>query len=48
MKLTSADGTLATDTGGVLTGATVNNGINGNLDGVLVGHNVDLLPIISI
>lgn len=26
----------------VLTGAAVDNGVDGNLDGVLVGHDVDL------
>lgn len=38
----SADGTGGTDSGGVLTGTAVDNGVNGDLDGVLVGHQVDL------
>jgi hypothetical protein len=38
----ATDGTLATDTGGVLTGTAVDNGVNGNLERVLVGHDVDL------
>jgi len=38
----AADGTLGTDTGGVLTGTAVNNGVNGDLERVLVGHDVDL------
>jgi len=35
------DGTSRTDTGGVLTGTAVNDSVNGNLDGVLVGGDVD-------
>ena len=38
----ATDGTLATDTGGVLTGTAVDNGVNGNLERVLVGHDVNL------
>lgn len=38
----AADGTGGTDTGGVLTGTAVDDGVDGNLDGVLVGHDVDL------
>lgn len=38
----ATDGTLATDTGRVLTGTAVDNGVNGNLERVLVGHDVDL------
>jgi len=33
--------TSRSDTGGVLPGSAVLNGVNGNLDGVLVGHQVD-------
>lgn len=38
----SSDGTGRADSGGVLTGTAVDNGIDGDLDGVLVGHQVDL------
>lgn len=38
----TTDGTSGTDTGGVLTRAAVDDGVDGNLDGVLVGHDVDL------
>lgn len=38
----ATDGTLATDTGGVLTGTAVDNGVDGDLERVLVGHDVDL------
>lgn len=38
----ATDGTGGTDTGGVFAGTAVDNGVNGNLDGVLVGHDVDL------
>jgi hypothetical protein len=38
----SADGTGGTDTGGVFAGTAVDDGVNGNLDRVLVGHEVDL------
>src|SRR6266566_8917823 len=34
----SSDGAGRSDSGGVLTGTAVDNGINGDLDGVLVGH----------
>jgi len=37
----ATDGTGGTDTGGVFAGTAVDNGVNGNLDGVLVGHDVD-------
>jgi hypothetical protein len=38
----ATDGTGGTDTGGVFAGSAVDDGINDNLDGVLVGHDVDL------
>jgi hypothetical protein len=38
----SSDGTGGADTGAVFAGTAVDNGINGDLDGVLVGHDVDL------
>ena len=38
----ATDGTGGTDTGGVFTGTAVDDGIDGDLDGVLVGHDVDL------
>lgn len=41
----TTDGTSGTDTGRVLTGTAVDNGVNGNLDGVLVGHDVDLFRV---
>lgn len=44
----SSDGTGGTDSGGVLTGTAVDNGVNGDLDGVLVGHQVDLLARIKL
>lgn len=44
----SADSTGGTDTGGVLTGTAVDNGVNGDLDGVLVGHQVDLRAVVSL
>lgn len=37
----SANGTGGSDTGGVLTGAAIDNGVDGNLDGVLVRGEVD-------
>lgn len=37
-----ADSTGGTDTGGVFAGTAVDNGVNGDLDGILVGHNVNL------
>lgn len=39
----AADGTGGTDTGGVFTGTAVDDGVNSDLDGVLVRHNVDLI-----
>lgn len=39
----ATDGTGGSDTGGVLTGTAVDDGVDGDLDGVLVGHEVDLL-----
>jgi hypothetical protein len=39
----ATDGTGGTDTGAVFAGAAVHDGVNGDLDGVLVGHDVDLL-----
>lgn len=41
-------GTSGTDTGRVFTGTAVDNGINSNLDGVLVGHDVDLIAHVSV
>lgn len=38
----ATDGTGGTDTGGVFAGTAVDDGIDGDLDGVLVGHEVDL------
>ena len=38
----ATDGTGGTDTGGVFTGTAVDDGVNGDLEGVLVGHDVDL------
>jgi len=38
----ATDGTGGTNTGGVLTGTAVDDGINGDLDGVGVGGDVDL------
>lgn len=38
----ATDGTRATDTGGVFAGAAVDDGVDGDLDRVLVGHDVDL------
>lgn len=38
----ATDGTLGTDTGGVLTGTAVDNGVAENLERVLVGHDGDL------
>jgi len=38
----ATDGTGRTNTGAVFTGTAVDDGINSNLDGVLVGHDVDL------
>lgn len=42
----ATDGTGGTDTGGVFAGTAVDDGIDGDLDGVLVGHDVDL-PCVS-
>ena len=38
----STDGTGRSDTGGVFARAAVDDGVNGDLDGVLVGHDVHL------
>jgi hypothetical protein len=43
----TTDGTSRSDTGGIFAGSAVDNGIDRNLDGVLVGHDVDL-QIISL
>jgi hypothetical protein len=43
----ATDGTGGTDTGGVFAGTAVDNGVNGNLDGVLVGHDVDLYGLLA-
>jgi hypothetical protein len=42
----ATDGTGGTDTGGVFTGTAVDNGIDDDLDGVLVGHDVDLISLV--
>jgi hypothetical protein len=38
----TAHSACATDTGAVFAGAAVDDGVDGDLDGVLVGHDVDL------
>ncbi len=38
----AADGACGADAGGVFAGAAVDDGVDGDLDGVLVGHYVDL------
>lgn len=38
----ATDGTGGTDTGAVFAGTAVDDGVDGDLDGVLVGHDVDL------
>lgn len=38
----SSDGTGGTNSGRVFAGTAVDNGVNSDLDGVLVGHEVDL------
>jgi len=38
----AAHGTRAADTGAVFAGTAVDDGVDGDLDGVLVGHDVDL------
>ena len=38
----ATDGTSGSDTGGVFTWTTVDDGIDGDLDWVLVGHDVNL------
>jgi len=44
----ATDGTSRSDTGRVLTWTTVDDGINGDLDWVLVGHDVDLLKLVFV
>lgn len=39
----ATDGTGGSDTGAVFAGTAVDNSVDGDLDGVLVGHDVDLL-----
>ena len=39
----ATDGTCGADTGGVFAGSAVDDGVNGNLDRVLVRHDVDLI-----
>lgn len=39
----ATDGTGGTNTGAVFTGAAVDDGVNGDLNGVLVRHDVDLI-----
>ena len=43
----ATDGTGGTNTGGVLTGTAVDDGVDGDLDGVLVGHDVNLCVVVS-
>ena len=38
----TTDSTGGSDTGAVFAGSAVNDGVNSDLDGVLVGHDVDL------
>jgi hypothetical protein len=42
----ATNSTSRTNTGAVLAGTTVDDGVDGNLDGVLVGHDVDLFNTI--
>jgi hypothetical protein len=44
----TADGTGAADAGGVFAGAAVDDGVDGDLDRVLVGHDVDLHPSVGL
>lgn len=44
----TTDGTGGSDTGGVFAGSAVDNGVHGDLDGVLVGHDVDLKRVSAI
>ena len=44
----ATDGTSGTDTGAIFTGTAVDNGIDGDLEGVLVGHDVDLIEAMSV
>jgi hypothetical protein len=39
----ATDGTGGSDTGGVFAGSAVDDGVDSDLDGVLIGHDVDLL-----
>jgi hypothetical protein len=39
----TTDGTCGTNTGGVFAGSAVDDGVDGDLDGVLVCHDVDLV-----
>lgn len=41
----SSDGTGGTNSRAVFSGAAVDNGVNGDLDRVLVGHQVDLCQV---
>lgn len=43
----ATDGTGASDTCAVFAGTAVDNGVDGDLDGVLVGHDVDLKECVS-
>lgn len=43
----ATDGTGGTNTGGVLTGTAVDDGVDSDLDGVLVGHDVNLCVVVS-
>ena len=38
----TTDGTSGSDTGAIFAGSAVDDSVNGDLDGVLVGHDVDL------
>lgn len=42
----TTDGTCATDTGGVFARAAVDDGVDGDLDWVLVGHDVNLVMVL--
>jgi len=44
----ATDGTGGTNTGGVFTWTAVDDGVNGDLERVLVGHDVDLNGLVSI
>ena len=43
----TTDGTSGTDTGAVFARTAVDNGVNGDLERVLVGHDVDLYLVLA-